>query len=47
MWVAATPTAKVATTYEIEINGVVARFKVSTAIAENVVKPPSTPVTTK
>jgi hypothetical protein len=47
MWVAAIPTAKVATTYVIEIKGVAARFKVSTAIAENVVKPPSTPVTTK
>lgn len=47
MCVAATPTANVATTYVIEINGVLARCKVSTAIAENVVKPPRTPVTTK
>ena len=31
----------------IEINGVLASCNVSTAIAEKVVKPPSTPVTTK
>ena len=47
MCVAATPIANVATTYEIEINGVLAKCKVSTAIAEKVVKPPSTPVTAK
>ncbi len=47
MCVATTPIAKVAMTYVIEITGVAARFRVSTAIAENVVKPPSTPVTTK
>jgi len=37
----------VAITYPAEINGWFARSKVSTAIAEKVVKPPSTPVTIK
>lgn len=47
MCVAAIPIANVAMTYVMEMNGVVASCKVSTAMAENVVKPPSTPVTTK
>ena len=45
--VAATPTANVAITYSPETAGVPERFKVSTAIAEKVVNPPSIPVTTK